>query len=207
MKRVILFLLIISSEINAQEHFNWGLKEGISRAQVSGITYKGFYKSGFAGGAFIKGRLAGNWTAAIDLMYVECGSLRRSVYTNGYVNSYFLQLNYIQIPLLFQYHIGRVGIEFGPGYGILMKVKEISVIDGLSYSGTKLFNKDEINFNIGVTYTFSSRFGYSLRYTNSTVPIRRNGNNTEKWFQYGQKNNVFILCLTYEFGSEGSVWK
>lgn len=207
MKRVIFFLFLISNKINAQEHFNWGLKEGISRSQVSGITYKGFYKSGFAGGAFIKGRLAGNWTAAIDVMYTECGSLRRSVYSNGNVNSYFLQLNYVQIPLLFQYHIARVGIEFGPGYGILMKTKEINVLDGISYSGTKRFNKDEINFNIGVTYSFSSRFGYSLRYTNSIVPIRRNGPNTDKWFQYGQKNNVLILCLTYEFGSEGSVWK
>lgn len=207
MKRIVLFLLLISAKINAQEHFNWGLKEGISRSQVSGITYKGFYKSGFTGGAFIKGRLAGNWTAAIDVMYVECGSLRRSVYTKGHVNSYFLQLNYIQIPLLFQYHIARVGLEFGPGYGILMKIKEINVIDGISYSGTQPFNQDEINFNFGVTYSFSSRFGYCLRYTNSIVPIRRNSFETDKWFQNGQKNNVFILCLTYEFGSEGSVWK
>ncbi len=207
MKRLILFLLLISAKMNAQEHFNWGLKEGITRAQVSGNMYKGFYKSGFAGGAFIKGRLLGNWTAAIDVMYVECGSIKRSVYTGGHVNSYFLQLSYLQIPLLFQYHIERVGIEFGPGYGILMKAKEIIVKDGIAYPGTQSFNKDEINFNIGVTYSFSSRFGYSIRYTNSTVPIRRNGYNTAKWMQYGQKNNVFVLCLTYEFGSEGSVWK
>lgn len=207
MKKGILLLLLISAKINAQEHFNWGLKEGITRSQVSGNMYKGFYKSGFSGGAFIKGRLLGNWTAAIDVMYVECGSIKRSVYTNGHVNSYFLQLSYIQIPLLFQYHIQRVGIEFGPGYGILMKAKEIIVADGIAYPGTQLFNKDEINFNIGVTYSFSSRFGYSIRYTNSIVPIRRNGYNSAKWMQYGQKNNVFVLCLTYEFGSEGSVWK
>lgn len=206
-KKLVLLFLLIPSITNAQEHFNWGLKEGISRSQVSGNMYKGFHKSGFAGGAFIKARLFGNWTAAIDVMYTECGSMRRSNYTSGYVNSYFLQLNYIQIPLLFQYHISRVGIEFGPGYGLLMRTKEIIVTDGISYPGTKRFNKDEININFGVTYSFSSRFGYSIRYTNSIVPIRRNGDNSAKWFQYGQKNNVFVLCLTYEFGSEGSVWK
>ncbi len=204
MKRIVLLLLLISSKINAQEHFNWGLKEGMTTSRLSGNTYKGFHKFGFVGGGFIKTTLKGNWVVALEIMYTEKGC--RNVPTD-YSNSYFLQLSYLEFPLLFQYRINRLGIELGPGYGFLMKTKEIIEINGRDYSGTQSFNSREVTFNIGAHYTYSSRFGLNLRFTNSLIPVRKDPSAGGKYYQYGQKNTLLALCLTYEFGNLGSIWR
>jgi Outer membrane protein beta-barrel domain len=207
MKRIALLLILISFKVDAQEHFNWGLKEGMSRSLLSADTYTGLIKSGFVGGAFVKGRLGRNWTTALEIMYVEKGSRHRSDSNNGDFNSYFLQLNYLEIPVLFQYNIKRLGIHFGPGYGLLLKTNEIMTIDGKDVANPKPFNKNELNFNIGLNYSFKSRFGLSFRYTNSLAPVRKLNPGESKWYKYGQKNTVLVICLTYEFGKGGSGWK
>lgn len=200
MRGLIVLLLLSSSLANAQENFNWGFKEGMSFSQVSGNPYKGFRKMGFAGGVFVQFRLSDYLNIATEAAYVECGGLKRLKYDKGHIDRYFLQLNYIQCPLLFQIHIERFGIELGPGYGLLLNSKEIDVIDGIPYSGTNSFKKEDINYNVGLTYGFESRFGLNLRYTNSINPIRTIGI-TE------QKNNMLVLYLTFEFGEDGPFWK
>lgn len=200
MKKLAIILLLISSITHAQENFIWGLKEGMSFSQISGNPYKGFRKLGFTGGAFIQFRLSDYLNIATEAVYTEFGSLKRVRYDKGHIDRYFLQLNYVQFPLLFQFHIEKFGLELGPGYGLLLNTKEIDVIDGIPYTGTNSFKKEDINYNIGLTYGFDSRFGLNLRYTNSINPIRTLGSTS-------QKNNVLTLCLTFEFGEDGPFWK
>lgn len=200
MKKLVFLLLIISSITKAQENFSWGFKEGITVSQVTENMYRGYHKIGFAGGAFVKLKLSDNLNIGTEAVYTEFGSIKRTKHKKGQFNNYFLQLSYVQFPLLFQYHFQAFGIELGPGYGVLVEAKEIDVVDGIAYSGTNAFHKEDTNFNIGVSFTHGSRFGLNLRYTNSIVPIRTNDDKT------GQKNNAFILFLTYEFGGEDPFW-
>lgn len=206
MKKLILFLLLISSASIAQESFSWGFKEGISLSQVSENRYKGFNKTGFTGGAFIKFRLSDNLNIGTEAVYTECGDIKRAKYKKKHFNNYFLQLNYVQIPLLLHCHIQAYGIEVGPGYAFLLNAKEIDVVDGIAYSGTNVFNKNDVYFNVGLNYALSSRFGLNLRYINSINPVRTLIDNTDRNLKYEQKNNMFILFLTYEFGGEDPSW-
>lgn len=206
MKKLVLLILFISSVTKAQENYSWGFKEGITISQVTENMYKGFYKPGFTGGAFIKLRLSDNLNLGTEAVYTECGNIKRAKHKKGHFNNYFLQLNYVQVPLLFQLHFQAYGIELGSGYGFLLNVKEINVVDGIAYSGSSAFNKGDVYFNAGFTYALSSRFGLNLRYINSINPIRTLVDTTDKSLKYEQKNNIFLLFLTYEFGGEDPYW-
>ena len=208
MRRVAFLLLFISFNSNAQKLFKLGLKEGGTISQVSADTYSGFDKFGFVGGSYIKFKVKKDWTAGFEILYTQKGSRHNSNYAKGDFQSYFLQLNYVEVPLLFQYNLEGANFEFGPSFGFLVKTKEIVTIGGTEYYGTRPFKKNEFNINIGANYTFSSHFGFNLRYTNSVVTIRKDpARATNKWYQGAQLNTVLSLSLTYEFGGNGSVWK
>lgn len=207
MRRIALLLLLISFNSNAQKFFKLGLKEGGTTSQVSGDTYSGFDKFGFVGGSYIKFKVKKAWTAGFEILFTQKGSRHNADYAKGDFQSYFLQLNYVEVPLLFQYNIEGANIEFGPSFGFLVKTKELITLGGVEYHGARPFKKNEINFNVGANYTFSSRFGFNLRYTNSIITIRKDPSKTNKWYQGAQLNSVLSLSLTYEFGGNGSIWK
>jgi Outer membrane protein beta-barrel domain len=208
MKRIFIALLFISFQTNAQQVFNVGLKEGATISQVFGDDYGGFKKSGYVGGFFTNVKLIGPWSAGLEVLFVQKGSKHNSNPKLGDGNSYFLELNYLEIPILFKYYIGRTSIEFGPGYSFLTKQTEIITINSIQHPGTVRFKGTEFNFNIGVSRVFTSHFGLNLRYTNSLSPLRANPNLTSSTkYKDGQFNAVLALCLTYEFGKEGSIWK
>lgn len=207
MRRIVFLLLFISFNSTAQKIFKLGLKEGVTTSQVSGDTYSGFDKFGFIGGSYIKFKIKGDWTGGFEILFTQKGSRHRSDYAKGDFESYFLQLNYIEVPLLIQYNIVGANFEIGPSFGFLVKTKELITSGGIEYFGTRPFKKNEVNINIGANYTFSSRFGFNLRYTNSLVTIRKDPSKTNKWYQGAQLNTVLALSLTYEFGGNGSIWK
>lgn len=198
-------LLLISTKVYAQQYFNWGLKEGMNTSQVSGDSYYGFNKFGFVGGAYFKVRLKGDWTIGAEVIFTQKGSRHNSNYAKGDFKSYFLELNYVEVPVLFQYHIQGFSFEFGPGCSFLAQTREYITVNGADADGTIPFNKEEINFNIGANYTFSSHFGFNFRFTNSVVPIRQSQSVTGNGFIHGQRNTVLALCLTYEFGDDDSM--
>lgn len=209
MRRIFFLLFFISFNSSAQQYFKLGLKEGATTSQISGDTYSGFDKFGFCGGSYIKFKVKGDWTGGFEILFTQKGSRHRANYQNKDDVSYFLQLNYIEVPVLLQYNLIGANFEIGPSFGFLVKSKELIMAGGVEYFGTRPFNDTEVNINIGANYTFSSRFGFGLRYTNSIVSIRKDPSQpkTKKLYDGAQLNSVITLCLTYEFGGNGSVWK
>lgn len=210
MRKIAFLLLFISLNSSAQKIFKLGLKEGVNTSQVSGDTYSGFDKFGFSGGAYIKFKIKNDWTGGFEILYTQKGSRHRENYAKGDFQSYFLQLNYIEIPILIQYTIYEgLNFETGPSFGFLLKSKELITLGGVEYFGNRPFQKNEVNFNIGANYTFSSRFGFGFRYSNSILSIRNDPSKTKtkKLYDGTQLNNVLTLSLTYEFGGNGAVWK
>lgn len=207
MRRIAFILLFISFNSSAQQYFKLGLKEGVTTTQVSGDTYSGFDKFGFCGGSYIKLKIKGDWTGGFEILFTQKGSRHRADYKLKDDVNYFLQLNYIEVPILLQYNLIGANFEIGPSFGFLVKTKELITSGGVEYFGTRPFKTTEFNMNIGANYTFSSRFGFGLRYTNSVVTIREKLVKTKKMYEGAQLNSVITLCLTYEFGGNGSVWK
>jgi len=188
---------LFTSKIQAQQRFNAGAKLGISTSQVAGDTYSGFHKAGLAGGAFVKGKLNKKWTARFEIMYIQKGSKHNYNEEAGDFTYYFLQLDYIEVPVLFEFHQKKFTFELGPGFGFLLKEKEYNHVQDLT--GARPFNKSEITVNIGISYILYKNLGMNWRYTNSVSSIRSHASGASTWNNTGQRNNVLTFSLTYTF--------
>ncbi len=199
MKLIAFLLILISAPIYSQEAFTIGLKEGTNYSQVANDSYKGFHKNGFFGGGFITARITKKWTVGLEVYYIEKGSRHRSNYAKGDSISYFLQLNYVEVPIMFKYYINGLNFEFGPSFGVLAATRELKPFFGVDHLLAKPFHRADISFNIGVGYTFKSNFGWNLRYSNSVVPIRTDATLKNPKYTQGQFNSVLMLSLFYEY--------
>lgn len=201
MKKIVFIFFIVflfSSKIQAQQRFKAGVKLGLSTSQVAGDTYSGFHKAGLAGGGYVTGKLNTNWTAQFEIIYIQKGSKHNYNEEAGDFTYYFLQLDYIEVPLLFQFHQKKFTFELGPGFGFLIKEKEYNHVQDLT--GYRPFNKNEITLNIGISYIIYKRLGMNWRYTNSVSSIRSHASGASTWNNPGQRNNVITFSLTYTFG-------
>ncbi|OFY84635.1 MAG: hypothetical protein A3F72_01370 [Bacteroidetes bacterium RIFCSPLOWO2_12_FULL_35_15] len=197
----VLFFLI-GSETKAQQRFKAGLKVGLSTSQVAGDTYSGFHQAGFDGGGFVNGKLSEKWTAQFEIIYIQKGSKHRPDPDKGDLSSYFLRLDYVEVPVLFQYHQQKFTFEAGPGFGYLVKVKEVN--DYGEITGDRPFFKTEASFNLGISYTIYKNLAMNWRYCNSFLAIRKHASGASRWYNPGQINNVLAFTLTYQFGTNES---
>lgn len=107
---------------------------------------------------------------------------------NKVYSTYFQQLYYMEVPILFQYNLKRVYFEAGPGLGILIWNFDHEDIIVKYLSRTPNFL--ETTFNLGFGYLYSDRLNVNLKYSNSISPVR-----TEPTSQY---NSVFSLSIYYK---------
>jgi hypothetical protein len=201
MKKIIfisLLILLFASVIQAQQRFKAGLKAGISTSQVAGDTYSGFNKAGIDGGAFVTGKINEKWTAQLEIIYIQKGSRHNYNPDKGDITFYFLQLDYIEVPLLFQFHQKKFTFEAGPSFSFLLREQEYNEVQDLT--GYRPFNKNEISYNIGISYVLYKNWGLNWRYSNSVTSIRDHASGVKRWNNPGQRNNVLAFCLTYTFG-------
>ncbi|MGQ0829826.1 MAG: porin family protein [Bacteroidota bacterium] len=195
---IFFIIFLFSSKIQAQQRFKAGVKIGLSTSQVAGDTYSGFHKAGLAGGAYVTGKINEKWTAQFEILYIQKGSKHNFNQQAGDFTYYFLQLDYIEVPILFHFHQKKFTFELGPGLGFLIKEKEYNHLQDLT--GFRPFNKNEITANIGISYILFKNLGMNWRYTNSLTSIRSHASGASTWYNPGQMNNVLTFSLTYTFG-------
>lgn len=204
MRKIIslLFILLLSIlKVNAQDRFRAGVKLGLAATQVDGDTYSGYDKAGIAGGIFVTGKINEKWTASFEMIYIQKGSRRNAIPDQGDTRFYLLQLDYIEVPVLFQYHQKKFIFELGPGFGYLVREREYNEFGELT--GKRPFNKTDANLNIGITYNIINNLNCSWRYSYSFLSIRDYASGASRWYNPGERNNVLAFTLTYMFGNEG----
>ncbi|MDQ3049226.1 MAG: PorT family protein [Bacteroidota bacterium] len=193
----VIFLICINT-IDAQKRFLAGIKGGLSTSQVAGDTYTGFDKVGLIGGGFVRAKLNEKWTTQFEIIYIQKGSKHNSNPEVGDFDFYLLRLNYIEVPVLFQYHQKKFTFEAGPGFGYLQKVEEFDEFG--VYISRQPFINTEISFNFGISYNLFNNFDVTWRYTNSLNALRRHVSGARRWYNPGQQNNVLSFTLSYHFG-------
>ncbi len=197
---IFLFLFLFSLKTNAQSRFNAGIKAGISTSQVEGDTYGGFNKAGFDAGAFLNAKINEKWSAQFEVIYIQKGSKHNSDIDKGDLSFYWLKLNYLEVPLLFQYHQKKFTFELGLGYGYLINYHEYNETGELQ-NPINPFKKEEISASVGISYLIFKNLGINWRYTNSLFSIRDFQSGASYWFNPGYRNNVLAFTLTYQFGN------
>lgn len=196
---LLLFLLTITSVNIAQNRFVPGVKLGLSASQVSGDNLAGFNKAGLIGGLTLTTKFNTKWSTQLEMVYIQKGSKAINKPSKGLYEYYLLQLDYIEVPLLLQYHQKKFTFEAGPSFSYLVREKEYNAYNEIT--GIRPFNKYEIAINLGVNYVLFDKLEIDWRYSNSISSIRSHLSGASVWYNLGQQNTVMAFTLTYKFVS------
>lgn len=204
MKRIliVLFVLAILPQISfSQKRFAPAIRLGLAATQVDGDTYAGYNKVGPVIGATLMGKINAKWSAQFEIDYIQKGSRHNADIDKGDYSFYLMRLNYIEVPLLFQYHQKKFRFDMGPSLAYLFGAREFD------YSGEVQnqfdFKPTDLCANIGFSYTLINNLSVNWRFSYSLLPIRQFPTYSGLWYDRNvQKNNLFVFSLTYQFNKK-----
>lgn len=210
---IFLFLILFFHSVKSQS-FYAGINLGATISQVDGDNFGGYRKIAPSGGIYVRNTFNNpQWGTSIGILYKNKGSrdVKRDEDDN-IISDYAIKLNYIEIPLMFNYNIKKISIpgiidynlkrdlylEFGISYGYLVKGGEY--FEDIE-NPTKTFKKHEIATHIGLLYRFSEHFllNYRFSYTFAYTPVYPHPGGQVRLLNRGLYNNNMSLSLVYEF--------
>lgn len=201
MKKLFLGAAIAMSSLTFAQQF--GIKAGMNVSSLS--TEEGLddqkSKIGFNAGVFMNAPLAENFSIQPELLYSQYGDKANATIA-GNEYSYARNLDYVTIPVMFQYNATpSFYLEAGPEFGLLVSAKNKVKNETSGQTITESDNyKDDLNgFNFGVGlgagYYFTPNVGLTARYVAGFTDIYKDGQNSGD----AVKNNVFQVGLAYKF--------
>lgn len=153
MKKLFLVAAITAVGFAANAQVNFGVKAGLNISNLTGDGVDTDSKAGFNAGGFATIPVSSMFAVQPELLYSVEGA--KSGDTK-------LHLNYINIPVLFQYRkSGFVG-ELGPQLGILASAK--AKADGESADIKDYFKSTNFSLAIGAGYQLTNGLGFGVRY-------------------------------------------
>jgi hypothetical protein len=187
MKKSILLLvcaIAITTLTHAQVRF--GFKGGANLANVTGDAEGLKMKIGFNAGAVAKISVSESFSIQPELVYSNQGATMEE----GDVK---IHLNYINIPVMFQYNVSGFILETGPQVGILSSAK--AKADGESVDMKDFFKGIDFAWGVGVGYQMpGSGLGISARYNIGLAKINESEGDEKA------KNSVIQLGFHYLLG-------
>jgi hypothetical protein len=195
-KNILLFALMVWTTTLFGQQFKGGLTAGLVGSQVAGDNFSGYKKAGLFAGGFVTLSLSPTSSLQMELTYFQKGSRENPTEDNNYV-SYLLRVNYIELPLLYQYHAGRFVIEAGPSGGFLAGYYEE---DNYNVGNDiNSMSRITLQINLGVALQLSSNWSAFLRTNDSLFNIRKQNKDGDvhRFWDYGQYNDALILGIRY----------
>ncbi len=179
---------------------------GINASQIHGDSYNGFNKLGLFAGIAVNAYLNTKSSFEIGFYFSQKGARHIPNPVKGDFNFYFLNLNYIDLPISFRYNLNKdYFITLGPSVAYLINYYE--EINYANYTNSYPFNSFEYGVNFGLGKKIKDKFFVELRTSNSFLPIRDYGaiashvyysNIIAQTFNKGFYNNILTLFLSYK---------
>ena len=199
MKRILLLLFLFSVfGTSFAQRFNGGAKLGLATSQVAGDTYSGFNKVGPAAGFFVNFQPVDHSSVQFELCYIQKGSRKNANTVKEDYDSYLLRINYIEMPLLYRFHIGWFALEAGPSLGFFMSGYEENNGEEIKADD---FAPVTFQMNLGVVFTVAENWKFGLRSNNSFTNLRTQtytGHVPRLW-THGQFSDVILFTVGYQF--------
>ena len=199
MKKLFLGLSIVASTFAFSQQF--GIKGGMNVSSISDDGYDDTKsKVGYYGGVFVNIPASESFSIQPEVIYNNLGSeVKGTVLGNSY--SQKLNLNYITVPVMFQYKATpQFYLEAGPEFGFLVSADTKTTWNN-STSTAELDKEDYNNFNLGVGlgagFDITKNFGINARYvagfSDVTKPASDPSTNAKN------KNNTFQVGVNFKF--------
>ncbi len=197
---LIILLLIITTTSFAQQ-FHGGILAGLVGSQVAGDSYSGFKKAGIFAGGYVSFDIGEKSSLQMELTYFQKGSRENPTEKNGY-QSYILRLNYIELPVFYQYTAGRFTVFGGPSAGFSMgfyeEVNQEVISDQQDYIRPA---RVTLQINLGFRFEIAPKVGVDFRTNNSLLNVFSQNitGDVRRIFDYGRYNDALVLSLYYQF--------
>jgi len=191
--------LAYSSLGSAQLEFSGGLELGAVTSQVSGDALAGYDKFGLCVGPYVRATFSESSSARMSILYINKGSRRNANPDNNDFRTYVLKLDYLEVPILYNYTYESFRAELGIAAGVLINSEEIET--GISRPFLQPFESTEFSIVAGLNYSFTENLFVNTRFSQSIIPVRKSPStvNAGSFYEAGQYNTVIQLMFGYEF--------
>ena len=191
-------LSVFSSNVQSQE-FRGGIVAGIAGTQVMGDGLSGPNKAGICIGPYVNLALSDKTSIQMQLELMQKGSRQNPDSTNNF-HSYLLRLNYVQVPLMFQYQYNQYfGLEAGASYGVLFSsYEEVNGYTAPLISGED-FKERDLSLHAGIHWYLSDNLKAEFEFSHSLLYIRgQEVKGPTMFFNNGEYNHVLLLAVQYQ---------
>ena len=183
---LIMGLFCIALKTNAQ-HVEFGLKGGLNVADVHSNSTNYDARASVYGGGLAHIHLSEHIALQPELVYSSQGM--KTTVADG---SHTLRLNYVNLPVLFQYMFGDgFRLQTGPQLGLLAGAKVKS--GGTTTDVKSDYTSGDFSWAFGASYLTTSGVGVDARYNLGINNINNTGSSAQLY------NRVFQLGLFYQF--------
>lgn len=228
MKKVILILSLILMAASAYpQKFIGSVIAGGNLTQVDGDEVAGYYKMGFNGGMSVTLPLDDkyHWYGTIELLYTQKGSYQTALRANASLHDtnrlylqnedfsvpfnrkikYKLNLDYVEVPVVFHYEDHHTGCAFGLGFSWSRMVRAHEIENGWTTTTdvrSKTYKTNDWSVIADAQIRLYKGLKLNFRFQYSLLPLRvreyYDSYKQEKWTRK-EYNNVITVRLIYSF--------
>lgn len=200
---IIIFFLVFSSA-KAQRTSKFSLKPsvGITACQVHGDNYSGYNKLGAMGGLYVNAALKERTSLEFGLIFIQKGARKNQNPEKFDYRYYYLNLNYIEVPLLLRWQPNKFFFTVGGSFAYLINYYEDS---DAGQQPDNPFKSTEYSLNLGIGMKITQKIDVEVRANNSIVTIRPfkgvrpfYNNPVARYFNNGSYSNIILISLTYK---------
>ncbi len=152
--------------------FRGGVHIGFTSSQIHGDGFSGFNKAGIIAGFLLEKKIHEKWLIQSELNYVMKGSFDPPNHIIGKNTYTKINLQYVEIPILFNYLYKNWRLGFGVSAGVLTKNHldefPISSIEQIILNELKPY---EIASVIGIGYQFNNQWIVNFKNSLSLLPV------------------------------------
>ena len=202
---IFLFLpFLFFSQEQKNGAFNLLINAGVSPAQVHGDAYSGYHKIGVIGGVGVESVFSEKVKMSLSFLFIQKGAQKNQNPQKNDFTSYYLNLNYVEVPILLTYTSNKKYIfDIGVSAGYLINYYESTEFGNMT--GNYPFQKYEYSVKIGLGYNINPKWFVNFRSSNSFITIRPNytkqaiyyNNLLARLFNKGYYNNILEFTLGY----------
>ncbi len=183
--------------------FNVLLTAGVTPAQVHGDMYSGFRKLGGMGGVGVETIFNEKASMNLSFLFIQKGSQKNQNLEKNDLNYYYLNLNYIEVPILVTYTQKKFLFDLGVSAAYLINYYEAS--EAGNFTGMFPFQKYDFSVKVGLGLNINPKWFVNFRSSNSFITTRPNrvkqaiyyNNIIARTFNKGYYNNILEFTLGY----------